>query len=657
MYKFFRENQKRLLAFFGVILMIAFVMPSTMTNRQDNSDRAQGKIGDAKVMMNDIRIAEDEWGFLARNVAYQQSDPSTGRLEWLPITALFPQDLSQTMQERPETYYLLQYEAKKMGFVPRFDDAEKALADGQVAFREADGRYIAAANLNDRARPEAARVYLGNALMVRDAFIRASRSIKLSEPLVKHQIAQRSQQIKVRVAEFLTKDYEAAVGTPTAEQLQKQFDQYADVLDDAGPTDINPFGFGYKYPNRVKLQYIAIPRAEVRKTIKALKSDYQWLVDANTYYYKNQAEFITTTAPSTQPDAGLSLGPVVVKPTPTTKPFESVKEEVLARVIEPLVDRLAGQIQNDLVAWMNRDFDEWQKKNPNGPSTAPSAAATTGPASDFESFAYLQKLAQDVLKRHNVTITVASITDSFKSAKELNALPGIGQTEQFGEYAVILAQPFQAAADKDRAGVLKLFKSSPLRTDAEGNRYFFRLTATDASHKPASIDAVKEQVELDWKKNQAIELAKADAQKLLEAAKTTELEKAAGDRKVIQTGEFPASVPVVDNYSLTSRGTRRFITKSYEMLEALAGKTSNRPVTLIDLPTDGRVVVAELVFVDSAINPATEELLAQYLSSEMQQQLQSQMSRSWFNGEAVAERVGYVDLTRTPAKPVQAAAQ
>lgn len=656
MYKFFRENQKRLLAFFGVILMIAFVMPSTMKNPGDDTDRAQGRVGNTKIMMADVRMAEEEWHFLSRNLAYQQQDPTTGRAEWLPVTSLFPDQLAAAMQERPETYYLLQYEAKQMGFVPKYEDAERGMADGVVAFREADGRYIAAANLNDRARPEAARVYLGNLLMVRDAFMRASRSIKLSEPLIKHQISQQFQQIKVRVAEFLTKDYEASVGTPTAEQLQKQFDQYADTLEETGPTEANPFGFGYNFPNRVKLQYIAIPRDEVRKAIKAQKTDYQWEVEANTYYIKHQGEFISTSAPASQPGDGLSLGPVVVKPVPTTKPFADVREEAMTRVVEPLVERLQGQIQTDLVAWMNRDYDEWLKAHPNGPSTAPSAEATTGPAAEFESFAYLQKLAQEVLKRHKVTITVASITDSFKSTKELNALPGIGKTEQFGEYAVLLAQPFQPAADKDRSGVLKLFKSSAMRADELGNRYFFRLTATEASHKPASLDLVKEQVDTDWKKNRALELAKADAQKLLEAAKTTDLEKAAGERKVIQTGEFASSAPAIENYSLTSRGTRRFAAKTYEMLESLAAKTSNRPVTLIDIPTDGKVVVAELVYVDSAIKPEIEQSIAQAFTMQMQQQLQSQMSRTWFNQDAVAERVGYVDSTRAPAKP-QAAGQ
>src|SRR5436305_1287416 len=76
--------------------------------------------------------------------------------------------------------------------------------------------------------------------------------------------------------------------TPTPEQLNEQFNRYRNALPaefetqpEMNPLDpqsseawkarqaADPFGFGYKYPDRVKLQYISISRDEVRKGIRA----------------------------------------------------------------------------------------------------------------------------------------------------------------------------------------------------------------------------------------------------------------------------------------------------------------------------------------------------------------------------------------------------
>src|SRR5688500_7803220 len=100
--------------------------------------------------------------------------------------------------------------------------------------------------------------------------------------------------------DFTTAKYlDAAKAQPiTAEQLNAHFDKYADtVAGDA--SDANPFAFGYKYPDRVKLQYVAITRADVRKVVEASKTAYDWEVEARKYHRQNQAEFKPD--PTTQP--------------------------------------------------------------------------------------------------------------------------------------------------------------------------------------------------------------------------------------------------------------------------------------------------------------------------------------------------------------------
>ena len=59
MYKFIQRNQKKMLAVFGVVLMIAFIIPSTFKNGgAGRGDQVIGKVGDVKVLGDEIFGAE-----------------------------------------------------------------------------------------------------------------------------------------------------------------------------------------------------------------------------------------------------------------------------------------------------------------------------------------------------------------------------------------------------------------------------------------------------------------------------------------------------------------------------------------------------------------------------------------------------------------------
>jgi hypothetical protein len=547
--------------------------------------------------------------------------------------------------------------------VPQYQDAADFLVNDQVGIRTSNGAVVALESLNDNATRIIAGQYMANLLMVTSAFQRVANSVKISDPLVQHQIAEQSQQIKVRVVDFAAKDYEAKVGAPTDEQLAKQFEAYADVVPGTPATEKDPFGFGYKYPNRIKIQYLIIPRSEVRKAIKAGQSDYDWQVRAQRYYIEHQKDFITTTQASNT--AGLSIG-IAAPITSTTKPFEEVQNEVMNRIIEPLVDSLQTRIQTDLTARMAADYETWLKANPNGPSSAPAtqealvpatAPATSAPAianAPFQTYGYLQKLAADVLRQYKVTLTIGSATDSFKDMLELQALPGIGnvsfdtpqQSISFAQYALTVAEPFVPADQRDKPVVLSLYEPSRPLLDDSRNGYVFRITAADPSHKPASFNEVRPQVEMDWKRAQAYQLAKEDAQKLLEAARAEEIEKVAGDRKVIQTEEYFMRSPAIGNYSVTSASLPEFIKQTFAMINPLLSRQSDRPVTLLELPADGKVAVAELVYVDSTIKDEMQQIAREFFGRQIQQQYQSALADAWFNHDNLLARLNYQDQTR-----------
>ncbi len=65
MYKFIKNNQKKMLAVFGVLLMIVFVIPSSFKNSRERTRRAIGKIGDTPVYDEDLKQLTDEWRILS----------------------------------------------------------------------------------------------------------------------------------------------------------------------------------------------------------------------------------------------------------------------------------------------------------------------------------------------------------------------------------------------------------------------------------------------------------------------------------------------------------------------------------------------------------------------------------------------------------------
>ena len=52
--------------------------------------------------------------------------------------------------------------------------------------------------------------------------------------------------------------------TYSESQVQAQYDQYKDILPGEGDTP-----FGYKLPNRIKIEWISIPVSSVRELVEA----------------------------------------------------------------------------------------------------------------------------------------------------------------------------------------------------------------------------------------------------------------------------------------------------------------------------------------------------------------------------------------------------
>lgn len=134
-----------------------------------------------------------------------------------------------------------------------------------------------------------------------------------------------AQLVKINAADLVDPN------TPVADaDLQKQFETYK-AFEANTFTAENPFGFGYKLPQRVQLEYIAIPLDELKKRIDKPTAE------AVENYYSRNIERFRSQVPS---DPNNPEGDKVTK----TQPFVEVERDIRRNLEEEKITTLANQI-------------------------------------------------------------------------------------------------------------------------------------------------------------------------------------------------------------------------------------------------------------------------------------------------------------------------
>src|SRR4051812_25612629 len=271
MYKLMRKYNKKLLAIFGVGLMIVFVLPTQMKNNTGRGEGVYGHVGDEKVSAEEVRQARAEWSALNHEVLRPIRDPYTGRGRLLPLAqAFFGQDVGngfaiKQITDHAPMYWLLQKEAHQRGVRVSERDVEAELSQlNFLSNDQKDQRLLDFSSLSE-AQQQGMRQVVANAMLVRASFQHAADAVKISQPIRDRGVARYLQRIRVQATDFSAADFMANVSAPTPQELTEQFNKYADVDPETAESKANPAAYGYRYPDRVKLQYVEIPRAELTK--------------------------------------------------------------------------------------------------------------------------------------------------------------------------------------------------------------------------------------------------------------------------------------------------------------------------------------------------------------------------------------------------------
>jgi len=88
----------------------------------------------------------------------------------------------------------------------------------------------------------------------------------VTEQQVRHKISQTRETMNLEFVRFDSLAFSEAMPEPNQQQITEQFEKFKDTLPDY-VSDNNPYGFGYKLPDRVSFQYLAVKLEDVEKII------------------------------------------------------------------------------------------------------------------------------------------------------------------------------------------------------------------------------------------------------------------------------------------------------------------------------------------------------------------------------------------------------
>lgn len=679
--KWLRDNNKRVLAFLAVFLMIAFLLPTTFSPGRGANATVGEVRGGEKVTIGDLENAYREWGFLKTTVLAPSNpnaqQPGQQALpQYIPLVAqtLTGNAGAQQIEEHKALYFLLQQEARRLGIRPTPQELDGIL--DQLRLRLPDGREVAYSDERVRNSNYGAmtRQAVSNLLSVELAFARAMSAIKVSRPQRDARIAMQMQTLTLRYVPFAAADFAAAVPAPTPEQLATQFEKYADTL--AGnPTRDNPFGFGYKLPNRVKLQYLTVGRDQLRRAVLENPQiaptpegrNHYWQKEAYKYFLNNRDKFAAAAPATTQATTGpLSLGGGSAPTTaPATAEFtDAVRQLAMEELVKPEIDALARKVQGRITSALNAEFANYSKAH-----AASQPATNTSLGLPYDSFDYLEALANEVQKQFGVLPTVVNLGDKFRTLADLQDVEGLatayanvgGQPVGLAEYAFGSAAAFLPPDDRDRPSSLELFEPSQVMTDVTGAVVIFRLTAADAAHRPAALAEVAADVERDVRRQLAYDAAHAAAGKLIASGEPLDAAAAAAGKTVSAAADvrLGGAVQLPGLPSLSQAGLSQFTVAAFDLLaDDSAATATTRPTgqpttaptapaagatprAVIDVKADDVALATEL----AALRGDLPSELIPLFESQIAQQLTSEFARpaaiAWFSYDNVAQRTGF----------------
>jgi len=505
--KFFRKYNKWILGVGGSLLMIVFLIQPVMSMFQPDVDsQVRGTFDGGELTLGDIKAATGDLSVLRQFGLLLDADPDELSGNQDPIRwALILKDaerlgLNASMREVD----LLQLEAGR-------SDADLELIASRVNatpgyIRHAMKNWLVVQSYKELLAGQSHTPANERAAMMRNMLTDqqsagfyealAYGTSRLSKPLVEHFLQDQGAAVQGRAVVVDARRFLDDAPQPTDEEVASLFEQYKDSLPGRG----QPYGFGYRVPDRVKVEYLSIPMDQAMRVVKATEAD------ALAHYRKYPERFTS--------DASLADGS---KPQP--RPYEQVRERVIEDLTTQLAFELAEKMAKAAYGYFYEDTRGMAKQD------------DYRVVGDLTKLKTMREVAERLDKEFGLLPGVRSADGAWVNAADLSGLPGIGQARLADninvDFRSFVLSAKELEPDKDNPLLPRRLQVGLVGAPMIGidyTRYLFRLTDAQPTRLPGSLNEVRDRVTQDARLLSAYKKLLADKDNWLSQAVADGLE-------------------------------------------------------------------------------------------------------------------------------------
>jgi len=450
MLKFFRKNEK--LSRWIIIIGMTFLMVSWLVFDQSSS------------FMTQLLVGRETWATTEDGVTITETDRMRAQQETRVIGMLGDRTVQALgLAQDPVHWYLLTLEAERAGLVGGPGDGQSRLAAMAATNKVPEANLVAALCREGGQTPTEVFETLAKLKGVeRYIYLVTGGPMRISSPRLEQTAAALLAAASGEIVVLDGTRVKLDVAVPSEEALQDQLKKYGAKKPGEGE-----FSFGYRTPDRVKLEWLTIPTASITALVEqsaALSN-----IELRKYWLEHQTEF---------PAVVLSAEP---------PSFDNMREAVKAKVLTEATNEKRKEISKFISDRMQLSMRGIPQVN--GYYTLPADFGTDQLS--------LATLATEVAAKFPVAVPVIAVSgDGWTNANEIDAIVGLGTatTTRFGSQPVSAGQIVQALREFGGKSTLiaQVGVVSPILQNAAGDLYAFRVTSAEASNPPATSDLVRD---------------------------------------------------------------------------------------------------------------------------------------------------------------------
>ena len=523
------------MGFGGTLLLIAFLAPDViqqLAQRAGSAGTVQAKVGDGET------VGFEQW---QQNLMESQIIDRLGTS--IPGIGLV---------ESPEHWFLLTREADLAGLTPPI---EVLTIDNQSLLNIAS---------NMGTRPQFVLRTLAHLQGVQRLVQLYQQSSRFSD--------RRLQKIADDLLSSVVVETVVIPSTPqdngsfSDEAMQAQLDDWADI-----PAGEGDHGFGYKIPDRFKVEWLHIPADTIMQATR--NSEEFSSREQRKYWRRNEND------PHFPPvESGASIPQVVSDTFLETLTSKTVSEVSRFASDQLRIPRRGVDEQNGFLVLP----DDWIDKQVG-----------------------LEQLAASLQREFEIALPAYGSVAAWTTTEDAASIPVIGSIEakNLGDLQISFTTLVEDAKEFDGSGLFRIQEgvSSPILETVSGDICLFRITETDPARKPNSIDEARDVVAFDLGRIARWETLQAEADMIAQLARDEGM--LATSLKYDVVVNRPQHVSMVDTGvpSILDASSRRPLMIQSILQRLAAGQQiSDMISTIPDLEKNDEVVIQAIV--DKASN-------------------------------------------------------